>query len=110
MLESCRARADLHSHITGKGMVRFENPFLAQSAVNTMADLKTAVGHGLGIIVIISYVYAVILIIMACVQERGDGSWKYALARGIALFAATGVANILLAMFFPGQTITVNFG
>jgi hypothetical protein len=46
--------------------------FLAQSAVNTMADLKTAVGHGLEIIVIISYVYAVILIIMACVQERGD--------------------------------------
>jgi hypothetical protein len=50
-------------------MVRFGNLFLAQSAVNTMADLKTAVGHGLGIIVIISYVYAVILIIMACVQE-----------------------------------------
>jgi hypothetical protein len=95
--------------ITGKDMVKFGNLFLAQSAVNTMADLKTAVGHGLGIIVIISYVYAVILIIMACVQERGDGSWKYALARGIALFAATGVANILLAMFFPGQTITVNF-
>ena len=90
-------------------MVKSGNLFLAQSAVNTMADLKTAVGHGLGIIVIISYVYAVILIIMACVQERGDGSWKYALARGIALFAATGVANILLAMFFPGQTITVNF-
>jgi hypothetical protein len=90
-------------------MVRFGNLFLAQSAVNTMADLKNAVGHGLGIIVIISYVYAVILIIMACVQERGDGSWKYALPRGIALFAATGVANILLAMFFPGQTITVNF-
>ena len=107
--QSCRPRVDLHSDITGKDMVRFENLFLAQSAVNTMADLKTAVGHGLGIIVIISYVYAVILIIMACVQERGDGSWKYALARGIALFAATGVANILLAMFFPGQTITVNF-
>jgi hypothetical protein len=106
-----QARADLHSHITGKDMVRFGNLFLAQSAVNTMADLKSAVGHGLGIIVIISYMYAVILIIiMACVQERGDGSWKYALARGIALFAATGVANILLAMFFPGQTITVNFG
>jgi len=66
-------------------MVRFGNLFLAQSAVNTMADLKTAVGHGLGIIVIISYVYAVILIIMACVQERGDGSWKYALARGDCL-------------------------
>ena len=90
-------------------MVRFWILFLAQSAVNTMADLKTAVGHGLGIVVIIRYVYAVILIIMACVQERGDGSLKYALARGIALFAATGVANILLAMFFPGQTITVNF-
>jgi hypothetical protein len=83
--------------------------FLAQT-VNTMADLKNAVGHGLGIVVILSYVYAVILIIMACVSERGDGSWKYSLAKGIALFAATGFANILLAIFFPGQIITVNFG
>jgi hypothetical protein len=91
-------------------MVRFVNLFLAQSAVNSMADLKTAVGHGLGIVVIISYVYAVIQIIMACIAERGDGSWKYSLARGIGLFAATGVANILLAIFFPGQVLTVNFG
>jgi hypothetical protein len=91
-------------------MFRLGNLFLAQSAVNNMQDLKTAVGHGLGIIVIISYVYAVILIIMACIGERGDGSWKYALAKGIGLFAATGVANILLAIFFPGQTLTVSFG
>jgi hypothetical protein len=53
--------------------------------------------------------YAVILIIMACIGERGDGSWKYSLAKGIGLFAATGVANILLAIFFPGQVLTVNF-
>jgi hypothetical protein len=91
-------------------MVTLGNLFLAQSAVNSMADLKTAVGHGLGIVVILSYVYAVILIIMACIGERGDGSWKYALAKGIGLFAATGVANILLAIFVPGQVLTVNFG
>jgi hypothetical protein len=103
-------RAYRYDRVTGKDMVGFGISFLAQSAVNTMADLKTAVGHGLGIIVILSYVYAVILIIMACVQERGDGSWKYSLAKGIGLFAATGVANILLAIFFPGQTMNVNFG
>ena len=90
-------------------MDRFVNLFLAQSAVNTMADLKAAVGHGLGIVVILSYIYAVILIIQGCIAERGDGSWKYTLAKGVALFGATGIANILLAMFFPGQTITVNF-
>jgi hypothetical protein len=90
-------------------MVRFVNLFLAQSAVNNMQDLKNTVGHGLGVVVIISYVYAAVLIIMACVQERGDGSWKYSLAKGIGLFAATGVANILLAIFFPGQVININF-
>ena len=74
-----------------------------------MADLKNAVGHGLGIIVILSYIYAAILIIQGCIAERGDGSWKYTLAKGIGLFAATGIANILLAMFFPGQTIPINF-
>jgi hypothetical protein len=47
-------------------MVSVGNLFLAQSAVNSMADLKTAVGHGLGFVVIISYLYAAILIIMAC--------------------------------------------
>ena len=88
-------------------MVRLANLFLAQ--VNTMADLKNAVGHGLGIIVILSYIYAAILIIQGCIAERGDGSWKYTLAKGIGLFAATGISNILLAMFFPGQTININF-
>ena len=90
-------------------MARFVNLFLAQSAVNSMQDLKNLIGHGLGIVVIVSYLYAVILIIQGCIAERGDGSWKYTLAKGIALFAATGIANILLAMCFPGQTITINF-
>jgi hypothetical protein len=74
-----------------------------------MADLKNLIGHGLGVVIIISYVYAVILIIQGCIAERGDGSWKYTLAKGIGLFAATGISNILLAMFFPGQTININF-
>jgi len=82
--------------------------FLAQT-VNTMADLKNAVGHGLGIVVILGYVYAVIMIIMALISERGDGSWKYSLAKGIGLFAASGVCNILLAIFFPGQNLVINF-
>ena len=90
-------------------MDRFVNLFLAQSAVNSMQDLKNLIGHGLGVVIIISYVYAVILIIQGCIAERGDGSWKYTLAKGIGLFAATGISNILLAMFFPGQTITINF-
>jgi hypothetical protein len=47
-------------------MVSVGNLFLAQSAVNSMADLKTAVGHALWIVVIISYMYAAILLIMAC--------------------------------------------
>ena len=99
----------LHSDITGKDMARFVNLFIAQSAVNSMQDLKNLIGHGLGVVIIISYVYAVILIIQGCIAERGDGSWKYTLAKGIGLFAATGISNILLAMFFPGQTITINF-
>jgi hypothetical protein len=82
--------------------------FLAQT-VTTMQTLEQAVGHALGIVVIISYVYAAVLIIMACVQERGDGSWKFALAKGIGLFAATGICNILLQIFFPGQVMAVTF-
>src|SRR5262249_8369173 len=34
------------------------------------------------------YIYAVILIIQGCIAERGGGSWKYTLAKGVALFGA----------------------
>jgi hypothetical protein len=56
-------------------MVSVGNLFLAESSVNNMQDLKNAVGHGLGFVVIISNVYAVILIIMACANaafRKGD--------------------------------------
>jgi hypothetical protein len=92
-----------------KTMINAGNLILAQS-VNTMADLKNAVGHGLGIVVVIGYIYAVVMIVMSLIQERGDGSWKYSLAKGIALFGAVGICNILLAIFYPGQTLVVNFG
>ena len=82
--------------------------FLAQS-VNTITDLKTAVGKGLGVIIILGYLYAVILIISSLIAERGDGSWKYALAKGIALFGAVGICNILFGIFFPGQSIVPSF-
>jgi hypothetical protein len=39
-----------------------------------------------------------------------DTRSKLRQVRGIGLFAATDVAIILLAIFFPGKTSTVNFG
>jgi hypothetical protein len=89
-------------------MFNIGNLFLGQTVTN-MQGLETAVGHGLGIVIIISYVYATVMIIMSLIAERGDGSWKYALAKGIALFGATGICNILLAVFFPGVTIIPSF-
>jgi hypothetical protein len=77
--------------------------------VTIIQALVQVVGHPLGIILIISYVYAVILIIVACIQERGYENLKYALVCATALFAATGIANILLSIFFPDQLITINF-
>jgi hypothetical protein len=88
--------------------VNVGNPFLAQS-VTTMGNLETAIGHGLGIIIVIAYAYAVVMIIMSLIQERGDGSWKYSLAKGIALFASTGIVQILCTIFFPGLVITPSF-
>jgi hypothetical protein len=82
--------------------------FLAQT-VTSMQSLIQAIGHGLGIVVILSYVYAAVMIIMSLIAERGDGSWKYSLAKGIALFGATGICNILLAVFFPGQVMPISF-
>jgi hypothetical protein len=83
-------------------MDRFGQLFLAQ-AVTSMRDLKNIVGHGLWVLVILCYAYVVVLIIMALLRDHVDGSWKYTLARGIAV---TGVATILLAIFFPGQSVT----
>lgn len=88
--------------------VNIGSQFLAQS-VMSMDTLKTAVGHGLGIIIVIAYAYAVVMIIMSLIQERGDGSWKYSLAKGIALFGSTGIVQILATIFFPGLVITPSF-
>ena len=82
-------------------MDRFGQLFLAQ-AVTSMRDLKNIVGHGLWVLVILCYAYVVVLIIVALLRDHVDGSWKYTLARGIAV---TGVATILLAIFFPGQSV-----
>jgi hypothetical protein len=81
----------------------------AQAAVVSIATLATAVGHALGAVVIFSYAYAVIMIIMACIQERGDGGWKYALARAIGMMGATLFANLFLNIFFPGEQVPISF-
>lgn len=85
--------------------------FLAQGApaVVSITSLAEAVGHALGAVVIFAYAYAVIMIIMACIQERGDGNWKYALARAIGMMASTLFANLFLNIFFPGEQVPISF-
>ena len=84
------------------------NLFLGQ-AVTSMNTLETAVGHALGIVVVLSYLYAVVVMVSALIQERGSGEWKLSLIRGIAIFACTGIAQILAAIFFPQLVITPSF-
>lgn len=85
--------------------------FLAQGApaVVSIASLAAAIGHALGAVVIFSYAYAVLMIIMACIQERGDGNWKYALARAIGIMSATLFGNLFLNIFFPGEQVPISF-
>ena len=89
-------------------MVRISDLFFAQTNISSIGDLKTAVGFGVGVLMVIVYIYAVILIVQGLLAERGDGQWKYTLAKGIGLFLATGIANILFLKFF-GQTIPISF-
>ena len=70
------------------------------AAITSMQSLEVGVGFVVGIVVIFSYIYAVCLIIGALIQERGDGSWKMALARGLGIFAASGMCTIMLLYFF----------
>ncbi len=89
-------------------MNQIGNLFLAQT-VTTIQALETAVGHTLGIIMVLAYVYAAIVILSALIQERGDGTWKMGLVRGIGIFATTGIVQILATIFFPGLIITPSF-
>jgi hypothetical protein len=84
------------------------NLFLAQ-AVTTMQALEVAIGHAIGIVIVIAYCYAIIVLISALLQERGDGTWKMGIIRAIGIFAAAGIVQILCTIFFPGLVITPSF-
>jgi Mg/Co/Ni transporter MgtE len=82
--------------------------FLAQM-LQTMGDLKTAIGRGLAIGVVFSFIYFCFMMWRGLTMDRASGEWKFEIAKGIAVFATVTVANVLFAVFYPGQSITVNF-
>jgi hypothetical protein len=83
------------------------NLFIAQ--VTNMQSLQAAIGRGLAIGVVFSAIYMIFMVWRGIMMDRHDGAWKFEIAKGIAVFAAVGIANILFNVFYPGQTITVNF-
>jgi hypothetical protein len=72
--------------------------------MKTLTDF--AVSHWLGIAVIVGYIYAVILIVVALIRDGQEGSWV--LVKAIGIFAAVGFCNLLLAIFLPGQLPSFN--
>lgn len=87
--------------------------FLAQAApgggIIDMATLRTALGTVLGLVMYFAFIYGVVLIVTAVVGDRASGEWKFTLAKGAGLMAASAVMNILMGIFFPGQSIPVSF-
>jgi hypothetical protein len=83
-------------------MLKVSNLFLAQT-LTSMADLKSAIGKGLGVLLIFVFLYAVIAIWHALHQERASGEWKHGIIKAIGYFAAVLIVNILFQVFFPGQ-------
>jgi hypothetical protein len=89
-------------------MLKFKGAFLAQ--MTSFTDLQTAIGRALGLIAVISFLYAVMVIISALTGERAHGEWKFGVVRAIGIFAAVLIANILFAVFYPSAApIQVQF-
>jgi hypothetical protein len=82
--------------------------FLAQS-ITDITGLKTAVGRGLAIGVVFSFVYFVFKLWSGLTMDRHDGQWKQEIAKGIAVFGGVTIANILFSIFYPGQSILVQW-
>jgi hypothetical protein len=72
--------------------------------ITQMSDLITIVGFIAGVALIIAYPYAVITIISALIGDKHDGTWKYGLIRGGAIFVAAGVVTIIMVKAL-GQTV-----
>ena len=80
-------------------------PFSAVLAdITSMNDLILIVGFIVGVALIIAYPYAVITIISALIGDKHDGTWKFGLIRGGAIFVAAGVVTIIMFKAL-GQTV-----
>ena len=72
--------------------------------ITSMSDLITIVGFVTGVSLIIAYPYAVITIVSALIGDKHDGTWKYGLIRGCAIFLAAGIVTVIMAKIL-GQTV-----
>lgn len=79
-------------------------PPLPLADITQMSDLITIVGFIVGVCLIVAYAYAVVTIISALIGDKHDGTWKFGLIRGGAIFLAAGVVTIIMAKAL-GQTV-----
>jgi hypothetical protein len=72
--------------------------------ITSMSDLITIVGFIVGVALVIAYPYAVITIISSLLADKHDGTWKFGLIRGGAIFVAAGIVTIIMVKAL-GQTV-----
>jgi ABC-type transport system involved in multi-copper enzyme maturation permease subunit len=65
------------------------------------APIKTALEAAIIGLIIVTYAWAVIKIIMVCIQKPDYNSWKCGLVRGSATLGAGAIANILFVLLCP---------
>lgn len=84
------------------------SPILAQSNITSISDLLTLIGHALGLGVSIAALVAIYLIWRGLQMDRSSGEWKMEILKGIMVFAAPAVVNVLFNLFF-GQSFQITF-
>jgi hypothetical protein len=88
-------------------MVRFRN-LLAQVQVTTGQDLLNLWDRALVPLIIFGAVFGVVIFLKGVAMDRSSGEWKQEILKGIAIFFAVPVINVIFNLVY-GQSFHVQW-
>jgi hypothetical protein len=84
---------------------------MASGAVSSLDDLRTALGNGIGLLMLVIIPVGVAMIIRGIIMDKSHGEWKMEIVKGLVLVAAPAIMALLYKVFMGEDSkVTPNFG
>jgi hypothetical protein len=99
--------------ILGSALLITSIPILAMAdgAVSSLDQLKTALGNGIGLLMLVIIPVGVAMIIRGIIMDKSHGEWKMEIVKGLVLVAAPAIMSLLFKVFMGTDSgVTPAFG